>query len=190
MGRIEGQVENCNEELTLEIIDDGETVDEVTFEPTEQRFSVGFGEGPGQLRSIPTRGDKRVQIRGPDGESRTEATLDVSHYLDSPNLDVWRSQIERETVSVGEPVTVTFSIATFGGSASFTAALLVDGEAVATRDGTVEGGVDCQNASGPEYEFTRTFDSPGTYELTGRITVDDSSQGGDTQAIGTVIVTE
>jgi hypothetical protein len=188
-GRIEGQAEDCAGELGVEVLDDGETVDEVTVEPSGQQWSVGFGEGPGQLRSIPTQGDKQVQVRGPGDEVQAEATLTVSHYLDSPNLDVWRPEYGPETVSVGEPVTVTYSVATFGGGTAFTAALLVDDEAVATREGTVEAGADCQNASGPEYEFTHSFDDSGTYELAGRITVEGSG-GGDTKEIGTVTVTE
>lgn len=188
-GHIEGRAQNCNTDLTLEILDDGEIVDEVTFEPTETRFSVGFGEGPGQLRSIPSRGDKHVRIRSPDAEVHAESTLAVSHYLDSPSLDVWRPQFEPETVSVGEPVTVTFSVATFGAGTSFTASLLIDDETIETRDGTVDEGTDCQTASGPEYEFIHTFNESGTYELTGRITIDGSSQGGDIESIGTVTVT-
>lgn len=153
-GSIEGRAESCNADLTLEILDDGETVGDVTFEPTEQQFSVGFGEGPGQIRTIPSRGDKRVRIRGPDGESRAETVLTVSHYLDEPDLDVWRPQVDAETVSVSDPVTVTFGVATFGAGTSFTATLLIDSETVETREGTVEEGTDCQDASGPEYEFT------------------------------------
>ncbi|ELZ06808.1 hypothetical protein [Natrialba aegyptia] len=83
-----------------------------------------------------------------------------------------------------------FSIATFGAETSSIAALLVDGEAVETRDGTVDSGPDCQHASGPEYEFSYTFEEPGEYELAGRITVDGSSRGGHTRSIGTVIVTQ
>lgn len=189
-GSIEGRAEGCSMELTLEMLDDGESVEEVSFEPTDQEWSVGFGEGVGWIQTIPSQGDKRVAVRGPDDEVLAEAQLSVSHYLDEPALDVWRPQFEPETVSVGEPVTVTFSIATFGAGASFSAALLIDGEPVATRDGTVEAGIDCQRASGPAYEFTHTFDEPGTYELGGRITVDDASQGGDVRSIGTVTVTE
>lgn len=189
-GRIEGQVESCKTELTLELLDGDETVEEIPVEPTEGRFSVGFGEGPGQLRSIPSRGDKRVLIRGPSDEIRAEATLAVSHYLDSPDLDIWRPQFEPETVSVGDSVTVSFGVATFGAGTSFTAALLIDDERVATRDGTVAAGMDCQDASGPTYEFTHAFDESGTHELTARLTVDGDSSGGDIESLGTVTVTE
>lgn len=189
-GTIEGRADNCDDELTLEIIDDGETVDDATFEPTDQQFSIGFGEGPDQLRSVPSQGNKTIQIRGPDGDVRAEETLIVSHYLDDPNLDVWDPELDRERVSVSEPVTATFSVATFGGDASFTAVLLIDDERVATREGTVDGGTDCMDASGPTYEFTHSFDEPGTYELSGRITVENASEGGDTRQIGTVTVTE
>ncbi|MEF8814814.1 MAG: hypothetical protein V5A55_13495 [Halovenus sp.] len=216
-GSIEGRAEDCSTELTLEVLDDGETVDERTFEPTDGQWAVGFGEGPGQIRTIPSQGDKRVQVRGPDDEVHVEGTLDVSHYLDSPDLDVWRPQFEPRTVSVSEPVTVSFRIATFGGGTSFTASLLVDGETVDNREGTVDGGADCQDASGPEYEFTRAFDEPGDtvgckcvkifdtpgcripskcysrqyeYELAGRIIVDGHSGAGDSKSIGTVTVTE
>lgn len=189
-GSIEGRAEDCDAELTLEVLDDGEMVDDVTLEPDEQRFSVGFGEGPGQLRAIPSRGDKRVRVRGPDGETRAEATLEVAHYLDAPDLTVWQPQFEPETVSVGEPVTVTFSVATFGAGTSFTAALLVDDETVATREGTVDGGADCQNASGPSYEFDHSFEATGSYELTAELTVDGSPDGGDSRTFGTVTVSE
>ncbi|MEF8902219.1 MAG: hypothetical protein V5A25_13520, partial [Halovenus sp.] len=101
-GVVEGRADDCSSELTLEIRDDGELVEERSFEPTDGQWSVGFGEGPGQLRTIPSQGDKRVQVRGPDGEVRAEETLEVSHYLDSPDLDVWRPQFEPRTVSVSE----------------------------------------------------------------------------------------
>ncbi|WP_238717479.1 cupredoxin domain-containing protein [Natronorubrum halophilum] len=193
-GSIEGQAEDCNAELILEIVDE-EIIEEVTFETNNGRWSVDFGEGPGgegpeHVRTIPGPGDKRVRIRGPDREILASEQLTVSHYLDSPTLDVWRPEFEPETVSVGEDVTVVFSIATFGAETSFTAALLVDGEAIETRDGTVDSGTDCQYASGPEYEFSYTFEEPGEHELAGRITVDGSSMGGDTRSIGTVTVTQ
>ncbi|AHG00758.1 hypothetical protein HALLA_06080 [Halostagnicola larsenii XH-48] len=187
-GSVEGQVGDCNTELSLEIVDEDETIEEVAFETNNGRWSVGFGEGPGQVRAIPSSGDKRVRIRGPDGGILASEQLTVSHYLDSPALTVWRPEFEPETVSVGEDVTVVFSIATFGAETSFTAALLVDGEPVETRDGTVDSGADCQSASGPEYEFSYTFEEPGEYELAGRITVDASAKGGDTKSIGTVTV--
>jgi len=189
-GTIRGRTERCSAELGLEILDDGETVDEVAVEPTDGRWSVGFGEGPGQIRTVPARGDKRLQVRGPDGEVRAEGTLAVSHYLDSPDLSVWRPQFGPETVAVGEPVTAAFSVATFGAGTSFTAALLVDDEPVDTRDGTVDEGTDCLDASGPTYEFTRAFEEPGEYALAGRVTVDGSGEGGDTESVGTVRVTE
>lgn len=189
-GSVEGRAEDCDAELTLEILDDGETVDDASMGADEQQFSVGFGEGPGQLRAIPSRGDERVRVRGPDGETRAEATLEVEHYLDAPALTVWQPQFEPETVSVGEPVTVTFSVATFGAGTSFTAALLVDGETVATREGTVDGGADCQTASGPSYEFSHAFDAAGSYELTVELTVDGSLDGGNSRTFGTVTVSE
>ncbi len=189
-GSVEGRAEDCGAELTLEVLDDGELVEERSVEPTDGQWSVGFGEGPGQIRTTPSQGNKRVRVRGPDDEVRAEGTLTVSHYLDSPDLDVWRPQFEPGTVSVGEPVTVVFRVATFGGEASFTAALVVDGETVEARDGTVEGGADCQDASGPEYEFAHTFDEPGEHELAGRITVDGHAEAGDSKSVGTVTVTE
>ncbi|SFS65705.1 hypothetical protein [Halostagnicola kamekurae] len=189
-GSVEGQAGDCNAELILEIVDENETIEEVAFETNNGRWSVGFGEGPGQVRTIPSSGDKRARIRGPDGEILASEKLTVSHYLDSPDIDVWRPEFDPETVTVGEDVTVVFSIATFGAETSFTAALLVDGEAVETRDGTVDSGADCQVASGPEYEFSYAFEEPGEHELAGRITVDGSSKGGHTRSIGTVTVTQ
>lgn len=189
-GSVEGQAGDCNAELILEIVDEDETIEEVTFDTDNGRWSVGFGEGPGQVWTIPGPGDKRVRVRGPDREILASEQLTVSHYLDSPDLAVWRSEFEPETVSVGEDVTVVFSIATIGAETSFTAALLIDGEAVETRDGTVDSGPDCQHASGPEYEFSYTFEEPGEHELAGRITVDGSSKGGHTRSIGTVTVTQ
>lgn len=189
-GSVEGQAGDCNAELSLELVDEDETIEEVTFETNNGRWSVGFGEGPGQVRTIPSQGDKRVRIRGPDRGILASEQLSVSHYLDSPALNVWRSEFEPETVPVGEDVTVVFSIATLGAETSFTAALLVDGEAVETRDGTVDSGADCQHASGPEYEFNYTIEEPGEHELAGRITVDDSSKEPVTRSIGTVTVTQ
>lgn len=76
----------------------------------------------------------------------------------------------------------------YGSQASYTATLLIDDETGETREGTVDGGVDCTDASGPEYEFTYTFERPGEYDLAGEITVDEGS--GDRTSIGTVTVTE
>ncbi|AFO58016.1 hypothetical protein [Natrinema sp. J7-2] len=189
-GSVEGQAGDCNEELILEMVDEDETIEEVPFETNNSRWSVGFGEGPGQVRTIPSPGDKRVRIRGPEREILASEQLTVSHYLDAPTVNVWRPEFEPKTVSVSEDVTVRFSIATFGAGTAFTAILLVDGEAVETRDGRVDSGTDCQHASGPEYEFSYTFEEPGEHELAGRITVDGSSKGGHTRSIGTVTVTQ
>lgn len=172
------------------MVDEDETIEEVPFETNNSRWSVGFGEGPGQVRTIPSPGDKRVRIRGPEREILASEQLTVSHYLDAPTVNVWRPEFEPKTVSVSEDVTVRFSIATFGAGTAFTAILLVDGEAVETRDGRVDSGTDCQHASGPEYEFSYTFEEPGEHELAGRITVDGSSKGGHTRSIGTVTVTQ
>ncbi|WP_252699985.1 hypothetical protein [Natronosalvus vescus] len=114
----------------------------------------------------------------------------MNHYLDNTDLDVADASLEPETVAVGESVSVTFGVATFGGEAAFTAGLLVDGEAVDTREGTIDGGADCVGFSGSEYEFTRAFDEPGEYDLAGQIEVDESLSAGDRESIGTVTVTE
>ncbi|OIB57843.1 hypothetical protein BBD46_13285 [Natrialba sp. SSL1] len=172
------------------MVDEDEIIEEVTVETNKGGWSVGFGEGPEQVRTVPSQGDKRVRIRGPGEEILASEQLTVSHYLDSPNLAIWGPEFEPETVSVGEDVTVEFSIATYGAETSFTAALLVNGEAVETRNGVVDGRPDCQHASGPEYEFSYTFEEPGEHELASRITVDSSSKGGDTNSIGTVTVTQ
>lgn len=186
-GSVIGLVKDCTDELTLEIRNEDRIINTYAIDPDPYgnwQVEIITDSVPDNLQ------EATVMVRGPDGEDYAERSLSTRSYLDSPNLSVVDGNIEPETVTVGDPVTVTFGVSTFGGGTDFTASLLVEDEPVETREGTVEGGADCGGFSGPEYEFTHMFDDPGEYELAGKITVEESPGAGDSELIGTVTVTE
>ncbi|WP_281195044.1 hypothetical protein [Halorubrum sp. F4] len=184
-GVVHVYTEDCDDELTLEIVNEGEVIREFDIDPSP------LGTSEVEITTDAAAFDYEgatVNVRGPDGELHADRELSVSSYLDSPDLSVAAASFEPETVAAGEPVTVTFGVSTFGGEAEFEATLLVEDEPVETREGSIDGGADCGGFSGPEYEFTHTFADPGEYDLTGEIVVEGSPGAGDREPIGTVAV--
>ncbi len=67
-GTVSGSAEECNEALTLEIVDGGEVVREIPTEPDERgHWSVDLTErAPSSVR------EGTVRVRDPDGEVHAE----------------------------------------------------------------------------------------------------------------------
>lgn len=182
--RIRGDAENCPGELAVEIVTDGEVRRSVPLD------GGGSWAIPSNSEGFTMSGPARVRVRGPDDEVRAEEAIEIDHYLDEPDVSIRgaRSSTERETV-VGEPATVDVEIANGGAGAEYVASLLVDGEPVDRREGTVENGPGC-GRSWPEHSFTHEFDEPGEYELAIRLELPGADSTADEQSAGTVTVHE
>ncbi|WP_127341315.1 hypothetical protein [Halorubrum sp. 48-1-W] len=187
-GGVNGRIGSCEEALTLVVVEDGEVVGGLPIQPNESgRWQVEFDEDMGLSGES---GEQTVRVRDSDGNVHAEKSIPVDHYEDRPDLGVVPVSLEPETVAIGESADVSFGVETFGGDAEFTAELLVNDTSVETREGSIDGGVDCEGFSGPEFEFSRTFEKAGEYLIAGRIEAESHPEAGDSQDVGTVTVTE
>lgn len=178
--------DSCDGELTIEMAQN----DEVLLQRTE---SGDGGEWSFRVETENTAlepGTATVRLLD-GGDVLAEETFEVHHWADEPALFFTKVPLEIEPVAVGEPVPVEFAVGNTGGAASFTVEFLAEGEVFWERYGSVGQVRTCtSSSSGPRYAVERSFEEPGEYELTGRITVDDPDvdDAGDYHAFGTVTV--
>ena len=186
-----GSSEHCSGELVLEVVSDGDVVQRTT--------DTGDGSWHFEIENTagtPSPGDVLLRCRRPEGRVLATKGITVDHYRDEPGLRIDELRARGELISMvdppslsvrtGEPVPIGFTIGNMGGPASFTAVLLVDGESVDKRSGTVEGDADCGAPSGPEVAFSPEFDRTGSYELAVRL--DANGEKTDREVIATMTV--
>lgn len=193
--RVDGKIlvrsGDCETNLTLELLDDGDVIRSVDIESDGELWSSSFGsETPGPDLGTVGPGDKKIQVRGPDGDVLATDTLRVDHYKDDLAVEVRDTDFQPETVVVGEPVTVSFTVLMVGsgGGGRYTARLFVGDTVVERRNGSVEGGECEYGREGTAFEATHTFEKPGEYELTVEVIAEDATEPWFSRPIGTVTV--
>lgn len=185
--------ESCSGELRLEVVSDGEVVQH-TFDSGDGEWHFSIENGAG----TPSPGEVLLRCRRPEGSVLGEKRVTVDHYRDEPGLSIDRVFLESElvtyddpvtvTVPVGETVETTFRIGNNGGTGSYEAHLLADGDSVATQSGEVEAAKDCTRATGPEVSLSHAFERAGSYDLSVELAASDREPRRET--VGTVTVTD
>lgn len=179
---ISGESQRC-EELTVESLESERQY------PTEIESDGSWSLSVTALRE----GTDVSTVRLLDSSGVVVASKTVE--IDQPQtLFVHAPRLDTNTVTVGDPVTTTFAIENSDNRViSVTVELQVDGETVASREGTVAGhdmggGPTCGSNVGPEQEFIHRFEEAGTYNLVVTAEGDGSYDSADRKYLGTVTV--